>query len=324
MTVLTAEWVVPIEGSPIPGGAIAIEDGRIAAVGTADQLGSDEHHENCVIMPGLVNAHSHLEYAAYGGFGDGLPFAEWIAVHMERKRRLDADEMDDLARFGALECLASGITTVGDASFMGASAQACAETGLRAIVYLEVFGDQPDSLAAQLEPKRERAEPFVSDRVTLGVSPHAPYTCSAALYAACTELGLPLATHLAESPGEHEWLTTGQGPWSELLSGVLLPAPGTTGIVMLAEAGLLRPALTAAHCVTVDETEIGLLAEHDVAVVHCPRSNALPRVRRGPDSGDPRGRRPRRPGNGQPSVGTVLRHVRRDEGRTDRRARAGA
>jgi cytosine/adenosine deaminase-related metal-dependent hydrolase len=274
VTVLSADWVVPVEEAPIANGAIAIEDGRIAAIGTVDELGTDEHHLDGVIVPGLVNAHSHLEYAGYGGFGDGLPFGEWIAVHMERKRRLDVEGTEDLARLGALECLSSGITTVGDASFAGASVQACAETGLRAIVYLEVFGQDAATVAAQLGPKRERAAAFVSDRVQLGVSPHAPYTCSTELYAACLDLALPIATHLAESPGEHEWLTTGRGPWSELLADVLLPSPGATGISLLARAGVLGPAIAAAHCVTVDETEIALLAEHDVAVVHCPRSNA--------------------------------------------------
>jgi cytosine/adenosine deaminase-related metal-dependent hydrolase len=274
VTTLSADWVIPVEGEPIPGGAVTIEDGRIAAIGTIDQLGPGEHHPGSVILPGLVNAHAHLEYAAYGGFGDGLVFGEWIAVHMQRKRRLDAAAMGDLAQLGARECLASGITTVGDASFSGVSAQACAETGLRAIVYLEVFGADPGTVDAQLAPKRERAEPFLSDRVRLGISPHAPYTCSTEVYAACSALGLPLSTHLAESPGEHEWLTTGTGAWAELLGTALLPSPGATGIALLAAAGVLAPGMAAAHCVTVGPDEIALLAEHDVAVVHCPRSNA--------------------------------------------------
>ena len=70
--VLSADWVLPIEGPPIEDGAVAIEDGRIAAVGRSDELGRATHHEDAVIVPGLVNAHSHLEYAVYAGFGDGL------------------------------------------------------------------------------------------------------------------------------------------------------------------------------------------------------------------------------------------------------------
>ena len=75
LNVISADWVVPVEGPPIESGAVAIaDDGTIEAVGSIDDLGQGDHHEGCVIIPGLVNAHSHLEYAVYAGFGDGLPF----------------------------------------------------------------------------------------------------------------------------------------------------------------------------------------------------------------------------------------------------------
>src|SRR5207244_4146493 len=133
-----ADWVLPVSGPPVRDGAVAIEDGRIAAVGPAAELGRGVHHPDAIILPGFVNAHSHLEYAVYAGFGDGLAFAPWIALHTERKSRIGFGEMEAIARLGAAECLFSGITTVGDASFSGAAATACAEIGLRAIVYLEV------------------------------------------------------------------------------------------------------------------------------------------------------------------------------------------
>lgn len=273
MRVLSADWVVPVEGEPIRNGAVAIADGRIAALGPASELGEGQRFPEAVILPGFVNAHSHLEYAVYAGSGDGLPFGSWLELHVERKRRLGLAEMEASARLGALECLRSGITTVGDASFSGAAATACADLGLRAIVYLEVFG-QPDALAGRFAPLRERIAPALSERVRLGISPHAPYTCSLDLYRACADLGLPLATHLAESEAEGAWLRSGSGPWREL-TGLLVEPLGTTGIRALAAAGVLGPNVLAAHCVHVDAEEIELLAAHDVAVAHCPRSNAL-------------------------------------------------
>jgi len=273
-SVLSADWVLPVEGDPIRDGAVAIEDGRIAAVGTAAELGRGVRHENSAILPGFVNAHSHLEYAVYAGFGDGLPFGEWLLVHIGRKNLLATPEMEAIARRGAADCLASGITTVGDASFSGSAAPACAELGLRAIVFLEVFGTTTVQIATRFEANHERIAGFLSERVRLGISPHAPYSCSPELYAACLDLGVPVATHLAESPDEHEWLTRGTGVWEQFRD-TLPPPAGTTGIRMLAERGLLRPSIIAAHCVTVDETEIELLARHDVAVAHCPRSNAI-------------------------------------------------
>jgi cytosine/adenosine deaminase-related metal-dependent hydrolase len=272
-TVVSADWVLPVCAPPIRDGAVAIEDGRIAAVGTKGELGTGTAYPQAVILPGFVNAHSHLEYAVYAGFGDGLPFAPWILIHVERKARIGPEDMEAIARLGAAECLASGITTVGDCSFSGASAPACAELGLRAIVYLEVFGRTDEQLGTRFEPNRARVAGSLSERVRLGVSPHAPYTVSPELYAACFELGLPVATHLAESPDEDTWMRRGEGPWTSFAD-ALPPPPGTSGIRLLAAHGLLRPGTVAAHCVTVDDEEIALLAGHGVAVAHCPRSNA--------------------------------------------------
>ena len=271
---LSADWVVPVEGPPIRDGAVAIEDGFIVAVGAAAEIGGGERHRDAVILPGFVNAHSHLEYAVYGGFGDGLSFGPWIALHVERKARIDLEDMEAIARFGALECLRSGITTVGDCSFSGAAATACAEVGLRGIVYLEVFGTNDSPLRERFAPMRERIAEQLSETVRVGISPHAPYTCTLDLYRSCTELGLPLATHLAESEAETEFLRTGEGSWQACAEMLVTPL-GTTGIRALAEEGLLGPHMLAAHCVQADDEEIELLAANDVAVAHCPRSNAL-------------------------------------------------
>jgi 5-methylthioadenosine/S-adenosylhomocysteine deaminase len=141
-------------------------------------------------------------------------------------------------------------------------------------VYLEVFGEGPGELVTRFEPNRERVAAAFSDRVRLGVSPHAPYSCSADLYRACLALGLPLATHVAESHAERAWMVDGSGAF-EAHCALFPPSPGETGIRLLAREGLLGPAVTAAHCVVVDPDEIELLAQYDVGVVHCPRSNAL-------------------------------------------------
>lgn len=274
MNVVSADWVLPVEGAPISDGAVAFEGGRIAAVGTVSELGAGTSYEDAVIVPGFVNAHSHLEYAVYGGFGDGLgDFAEWITLHIERKARIGWDEFVDVARLGAAECLASGVTTVGDCSYSGATAVACSELGLRATVYLEVFGSDPDQALAQFRRIRERAGDSFSPRVRLGVSPHAPYSVSAELYRACAELGLPMATHVSESRSEVAFLVRGEGAWGGYKE-LLVAPPGRTGARLLAEEGLLGPDLVAAHCVVLDAEEIDLLAATGTGVAHCPRSNA--------------------------------------------------
>ena len=274
MRILSADWVVPVEGDPIRDGAVAIDDdGAIAAVEPASELGVGEEFAGCVILPGFVNCHTHLEYAVYAGFGDGLPFVPWIGLHIRRKDALDLEDMRAIAQVGAFECLRSGVTTVGDCSFSGAAAEAAALTGLRAVVYLEVFGRDPSALD-RFEEIRARVAHFASERLVLGVSPHAPYTCTVEVYEACAALGLPMQTHLAESPAERPWLVAGTGDWTPLAD-FLVPPPGRTGIRLLAEAGLLGPRVSAAHCVHADEEEIGLLAGHGVGVAHCPRSNGM-------------------------------------------------
>ena len=273
MQILSADWLLPVDAPPIRDGAVAVQGGRIAAVGTAAELGAGERFEEAVILPGFVDAHTHLEYAAYTGFGDGLAFVPWIGLHIARKRRLELADMEAIARLGAHECLRSGITTVGDLSFSGASAHACAESGLRALVYLEVFGEDSSALRS-FDERAQRIAGALSERVRLGVSPHAPYTCSPELYAACAELGLPVATHLAESEAERAWVEGGRGPW-QVIAEYLVPPYGSSAIRTLAETGVLGPGTVAAHCVHLEEEELALLARHDVAIAHCPRSNAL-------------------------------------------------
>jgi 5-methylthioadenosine/S-adenosylhomocysteine deaminase len=271
--VLSADWVLPVEGPPIEAGAVVVEDGRIAAVGTANDLGEGTRYDDAVIVPGFVNAHSHLEYAVYAGFGDGLgDFAEWITLHIQRKARIGWDGYVDVAKLGAAQCLASGVTTVGDCSYSGATAVACAELGLRATVYLEVFGSDPPRALEHFASIRDRVGDAFSERVRPGVSPHAPYSVSLELYEACAELGLPIATHISESRSEVAYLLAGTGAWGAYTD-LLVAPPGKTGTHLLAEHDLLGPNVVAAHCVVLDEDEIGLLASTGTGVAHCPRSN---------------------------------------------------
>jgi 5-methylthioadenosine/S-adenosylhomocysteine deaminase len=273
--ILSADWVLPVSGPPIAGGAVAIEEGRIVAVGPSAELGEGTRFADAAIIPGFVNAHSHLEYAVYAGFGDGATdFSDWIGTHIERKQRLSFDDVVAIARLGVAECLASGITSVGDCAFSGAAALALAELGLRGIVYLEVFGDDPDAAVERFERLSEIAAPAFSELLAPGVSPHAPYTVTADVYAACAGLGVPVATHISESRSETEYLSGRGGPWESFRELLVEPA-GKTGTRLLAEIGALGPGVVAAHCVTVEPDELDLLTEHGVAVAHCPRSNAL-------------------------------------------------
>jgi cytosine/adenosine deaminase-related metal-dependent hydrolase len=247
--ILQADWVVPMDGPPIADGAVEIADGRIVAVGPAEG-GEDLRHADSVILPGLVNAHTHLEYTAMAGFGDGMPFSPWIADHIRRKDTQEASDLLAQSRAGAAASLAGGVTTVADCCYAGTVAQAAAEAGLRAIVYLEGFSVW-EGLEARLEAALDALP--TSSLVHAGVSPHAPFTVThddyAMLVALARRRGLPVATHLLESDRETEHLD--------------------------AFAGVLGADTVAVHGVLLNEADIALLAQLDVPVAHCPRSNAL-------------------------------------------------
>jgi cytosine/adenosine deaminase-related metal-dependent hydrolase len=264
---ISADWVLPVDGPPIANGHVVWADGRITEVGSGRVA---DHREGAVVLPGIVNAHSHLEYAVYAGFGDGEPFGTWLATHIRRKRTLDYDAMLGIALRGAADSLAAGITTTADYSYSGVAAIAAAELGLRAIVYLEVFAADPAVAERQLEETSSRVSG--TGLVRLGVSPHAPYTCSVEVYRWALSLGMPVGTHLAESENEQLWLADGSGPMAAN-AGVLVPPTGKRAVATLAD--VLCPELLCAHCVEVTADEIALLAAHDVPVAHCPRSNAL-------------------------------------------------
>ena len=267
MRTLSADWVLPVDGLPIRDAYVSWANGRIAGVGEGR---AEDHREGAVILPGIVNTHSHLEYAVYAGFGDGEPFGPWLATHILRKSTLDRDAMLAIARRGAADSLAAGITTTADYSYSGVAATAAAELGLRAVVYLEVFAADPAVAERQFGQTRSQVEE--TDLVHIGVSPHAPYTCSVEVYRWALSLGLPVGTHLAESANEQLWLEHGTGPMA-VNAAVLVPPTGKRAVATLAD--VLCPDLLCAHCVEVTPDEITVLAAHDVPVAHCPRSNAM-------------------------------------------------
>jgi 5-methylthioadenosine/S-adenosylhomocysteine deaminase len=267
LTEVSADWVLPVDGPPLEGGVVRFEDGAIVEV---TEGRAERHFEEAAIVPGFVNAHSHLEYAVYAGFGDGKAFGPWIRTHVDRKERLDPAAMLAIARRGVLDSFAAGITTTADYSFAGAAATAAAELGLRGIVYLEVFSPDPESARRQFEEKRPLVEE--TELVRIGISPHAPYTCSLETYRWCLSLGIPVGTHLAESANEDEWLEHGAGPLDQIAP-LLVPPSGKRSVPTMEP--LLGPRLLCAHCVELTPGDIALLAERDVPVAHCPRSNAL-------------------------------------------------
>jgi cytosine/adenosine deaminase-related metal-dependent hydrolase len=286
---LAARWLIPVEGPPIERGAVLIgPDGRLQAVGP-DSAVPRPHDvpavelEDGVILPGLINTHTHLELT---GFEDRVPepqLAAWIRRLRELKTTRTPAEYLEAARRGLEVCYATGVTTVADTGDSGAVIQALAEAGGSGVAYQEVFGPQPDQAEASLAGLKGRVRDlgrFASGRIQLGVSPHAPYTVSSRLFSAVAAWarseGLPLAVHVAESPAETQFVLAGSGPFAEAWKarGIALPeSGGRTPVEWLAEHGVLTEQSLCIHAVQVTAPDIRRLADTGAAVAHCPRSN---------------------------------------------------
>jgi 5-methylthioadenosine/S-adenosylhomocysteine deaminase len=289
---LIADWVVPVSAPPLADGGLWVKDGVIGAVGPAAELrarfpdDAAEVFPGCALLPGLVNAHTHLEYSAFRGFARPGGFGAWMLRLLLARRKLSPADYEAAAVWGAHECLRSGVTSVADCSYEGrAVARAAGAAGLRARVYQEVFGvddaalpDVMEGLERRLDRLRAEAGPLLE----VGVSPHAPYTVSARLYREAARFarraGLRLATHLAESPAEVEMLARGGGAIARAyrlarVGGGGWAPPGVSPVRYVAQAGALGPTTLAVHAVQVDGDDIALLAASGAAVAHCPRSN---------------------------------------------------
>jgi 5-methylthioadenosine/S-adenosylhomocysteine deaminase len=286
---LSAQWVLPVARPPIEQGAILIDDnGRLAAVGAdAEVLRPEgvvaEHFSRSVLLPGLINVHTHLELTGLQGRNDQPAFADWIRRIIALKAERSPAEFLAAARQGVRECFAAGVTTVADTGDSGSVVQALDELGGRGIAYLEVFGPDPAGVEAHLAAFQARVaslRPFESTRVHLGVSPHAPYSVSPALYRAvagwAAAEGFPMAVHIAESLPEEQLLRGATGPFAEnwRRRGIPLPEPpGASPVEWLDRWGVLSRRTLCIHSVRVDDSDIRRLVEAQCAVAHCPISN---------------------------------------------------
>jgi cytosine/adenosine deaminase-related metal-dependent hydrolase len=235
-------------------------------------------------MPGLVNVHTHLELTVLRGFLEDLDFARWIwRLNGVKRAVLDRERMLDSARLGIVEGIRNGITTYADTCDSGVAFDAMIESGVRGIMFQEVFGPDPASCGKSLDELRAKIEEFRTRATTLvriGVSPHAPYTVSDPLYSAVAnyalEEGLPVAAHIAESEVERELVVLGEGVFAEGLRKRNIPTPqrGRSSIEVLHRTGVLATRPLLIHCVRVDRSDIASIASSRSPVAHCPISNA--------------------------------------------------
>ena len=280
-----ADWILPVAAEPIENGEVVVENGLILEVRPASNAPADQDFGSAILMPGLVNVHTHLDYTVMRGLLEDIEFFPWIRELTARKSLLTADDWQASAVWGAAEGVAGGVTTIGDCTDSGAAFVGAKTLGMRGIIYQEVFGIDtlrtvPD-IVAELQAKVERMESERSGtHLRVGISPHAPYTVSAELFQALSAYArsadLPVCIHAAESRAEAELLHSNQGAIAAMFArrGIGWQATGGSTVAYLDRFGILTPKTLLVHGVQVSASDRHLIAERGIGWAFCPKSNA--------------------------------------------------
>lgn len=303
MRIYAASYMLPIIGPPVAGGAIAVYEGRIVASGRLADLRQQfaapvEEFPDCIIMPGLVNAHTHLELTHYPAWKlrSGLhysprSYSDWIIQVIKIKRGLGLTELSASLLEGLKISLQSGTTMVGDFLSDRRLLPFYENAEISGRIYLEFIGQEPDRcthlLASIDDDIHQLPSPFLP-----GIAPHAPFTVSQQLLHSLLESarhkGLPLAMHVAESAAEQDFFRNSTGGIATDLypfvgwQNYLPPPQNVTPTGWLAAADALGPDFLTMHAVHLEQSDIELLKKAGCTVVLLPRSNDNLAVGRAP------------------------------------------
>lgn len=301
--ILSASWVIPVSVPPISDGAVVLDGEQIRDLGPATEMircypdQEVRDFRGAALLPGFVNVHSHLELTLLRGYLENLHFWDWIQRLTRTKYELlTREDLKISAMVGACEGIRAGVTTLGDAMDLGASLDALTDSGLRGVLYQEIFSPRPEEAEDRLldlEIKLKKLEERIGNssvqpnrsvklsdsRILLGVSPHAPYSVSGPLLGKVTQWavskGFPVCIHVAESKEESLLIEYGKGPMADALHsrGIQWSIPGCSPVQYLHRMGALAPGTLLVHCVQLRASDLALLKKNRISIAHCPKSN---------------------------------------------------
>jgi len=257
-------------------GAMLVKNGKIADLGGAADMKEMYPDESCqdmcgdIIMPGMINTHTHAPMVLFRGLADDLPLKAWLEKYIwpMEKKMVNADFVKWGVRLAMMEMIASGTTCFSDMYFFeDAAAEAVNGAGMRALLGEGVI-DFPTPDAATPEEEMRRLSDLAAkwkgnDNVRISVCAHSPYTCSPDLLLKTKKLADKLKTvhhiHVAETKGERD--------------SIAASLSGESPVKFLQRLDILDASTLAAHCVWTDAEDINILAECGVNVAHNPSSN---------------------------------------------------
>ena len=291
---MSADAVLPMVGGElIRNGGVAVDGGKIVRVGTVEELRREFgdypwEHMSGVMLPGLVNAHVHLELTELRGKLPAGDFVEWVkSLLLFSRRACPPFDVGQNVRTGVEESLRFGVTCVGDITRHVASAREILREGqIRAVSFGEVIGIgmRREGLVGRIAVCGDKQQS--SETLGIGISPHAPYTVEGPALAAIVASGLPVAMHLAELAEEREFLQSLGGRlrelWGETANFILderIPRFEGGPIRWAQQYGLFEAAkregggpVLLAHVNYCDDAELAILAESKCSVAYCPRT----------------------------------------------------
>ena len=274
--VLTARWIFPVAGPPLERGTVAIRGDRIVAVEPRGNRTPDIDLGNAALIPGLVNAHTHLDLSGLRGRTPPTPdFPLWLKGVIAHRRTQTPERILADAQAGLDEALRFGTTLLGDIAADGGTWPMLATAPCRSVVFREMLGLQAHRALPVWKEAMEWLERHPdAESCWTGLSPHSPYSVHHSLIRAAMGIGIPSTIHLAETRAELELLDGHGGPFVDFLremgvweadglapslDWLLWQAGRSTGPVLIAHGNYLRPdAAIPAHA----------------TIVYCPRTHA--------------------------------------------------
>lgn len=279
---------------PIREGALVIVGDRITTLGASKDLAAAHpdaqviDRSDCTILPGLVNAHTHLELSEFRCGQAPASFVDWIMQLVPRGKATAESVAASVARsipLGVAQCLRFGTTAVGDISRHCSVSRPLLRNGpLRILSFGEVQAMAQRRVLLEERIATVIDDTFASASLRIGLSPHAPYSIEPGGYRRCLEVArgrsLPLATHLAETRDEAAFLSDHAGPFRELWEHIgawdgNVPKFSGGPIRLAASLGLLDYATLLAHVNWCDDQELALLSNGKASIVYCPRTHAF-------------------------------------------------
>jgi cytosine/adenosine deaminase-related metal-dependent hydrolase len=276
---LTARWLVPVDAPPLAGGTITVAGDRILAVEPHGDRTAHADAGDCAILPGFVNAHTHLDLSGLRGrVPPTTDFTDWLRAVIRHRRESDSAHQEVAIRAGIAESVACGTTLLGDIAGLGASWPLLKEAPLRSVVFYELLGlTRQRARQAWRAGRAWLAEHPATPFCRPGLSPHAPYSVRASLIRlvarlAC-EQSFPLALHLAESQAELELLARRQGSFVPFLTalGVWDPKGLARSPEHVIQLCTRAPRTLFAHAnYLASQTQV----PRESTLIYCPRTHA--------------------------------------------------